>query len=309
MDNEPEITEDNIKNIYDSITKENEEKNDEINSIDTYILDLDISIDKCQLEIETFITQLNGLNINTAKTNFEKEQYCDETEKINKNIKITTTLINDNTDIVIKKKQELLDYKKNYSIFIVEYFYKLSHIGKFLIDPIIKKAFLDELDINIIDCVNYNLKQVIDFILTNKKSITSNDLLEELTCIIKNQCDEKNVLLLDKIKYSITSNNRNEINIYKNMNIENSIYSLIILILYYYYTIPSNIIVLSLILYYYQKKRKNIVLCNEIDILKINKNINKLLDNCLVNYYYHLYSFCGCYIIYYFLMHWVIYLF
>lgn len=309
MDKENEITEENIKNIYDTINKENEEKNNEINTIDKDILDLDISIDKCQLEIETLITQLNSLNINTAETNFEKEQYYNETEKINKNIKITTNLINDNTDIVIKKKQELLDYKKNYSIFLVQYFYKLSRIGDFLIEPIIKKDLLDELDINILDCANYNLKQVIDFILTNKKSINSNDLLEELTCIIKNQCDEKNILLLDKIKYTITSSNRNEINIYKNMNIENTIYGLTILILYYYYTIPSNIILLSLILYYYPKKRKNIVLCNEIDIIKINKNVNQLLDNGVVDYYYHLCSFFGCYIIYYFLMHWVIYLF
>ena len=309
MDKENEITEENIKNIYDTINKENEEKNNEINTIDKDILDLDISIDKCQLEIETLITQLNSLHINTAETNFEKEQYYNETEKINKNIKITTNLINDNTDIVIKKKQELLDYKKNYSIFLVQYFYKLSRIGDFLIEPIIKKDLLDELDINILDCANYNLKQVIDFILTNKKSINSNDLLEELTCIIKNQCDEKNILLLDKIKYTITSSNRNEINIYKNMNIENTIYGLTILILYYYYTIPSNIILLSLILYYYPKKRKNIVLCNEIDIIKINKNVNQLLDNGVVDYYYHLCSFFGCYIIYYFLMHWVIYLF
>merc|ERR1712178_404800 len=110
MDIDNELPETNIYNIYDTINKENDIKNNEINTIDKDILELDISIDKCKLNIENLIKELNNLNQNNAKTNFEKEQYYNENEKINKNIKITTNLINENTDLIIKKKEELLDY-------------------------------------------------------------------------------------------------------------------------------------------------------------------------------------------------------
>ena len=140
--------------------------------------------------------------------------------------------------------------------------------------------------------LNYNLNNFINLIDTDiSENVDDNQkttLIKELTDIVNNQDDLDNVLLIDDIKCSLM-NTTNDKPISNYVNIQSiSIFS-IVTIFYYYYTIMVSIIVIlglltrDFVLYggwcWYPCERQQYRLCSNIELLKINKIMNRYINN------------------------------
>lgn len=265
---------------------------EEYQNYKTKITDLKKSIVDCEIQCEKLKTSARELledlesHINTniyGLNEFELEKHYDIKDKIYKEIKQDKTTIEELEKEIITNKELLEKYEENDDIEI-KYLYNMLFLIKDYITPDNVTSQMGFL--------NYNLNNFINLIDTDiSENVDDNQkttLIKELTDIVNNQDDLDNVLLIDDIKCSLM-NTTNDKPISNYVNIQSiSIFS-IVTIFYYYYTIMVSIIVIlglltrDFVLYggwcWYPCERQQYRLCSNIELLKINKIMNRYINN------------------------------
>jgi len=280
-----EIPDTYIVESFTSLKEEYQNYKTKITDLKTPIVDCEIQCEKLKTSARELLEDLEShINTNIYGLNeFELEKHYDIKDKIYKEIKQDKTTIEELEKEIITNKELLEKYEENDDIEI-KYLYNMLFLIKDYITPDNVTSQMGFL--------NYNLNNFINLIDTDiSENVDDNQkttLIKELTDIVNNQDDLDNVLLIDDIKCSLM-NTTNDKPISNYVNIQSiSIFS-IVTIFYYYYTIMVSIIVIlglltrDFVLYggwcWYPCERQQYRLCSNIELLKINKIMNRYINN------------------------------
>lgn len=280
-----EIPDTYIVETFTSLKEEYNNYKTKITELKKSIVDGEIQYDKLTTSTRELVEDFKShINTNTDGLNeFELENHYDIQDKIYKEIKQDKTTIEDLEKEIINNK-ELLEKEEENDDIEIKYLYNMLFLIKDYITPDNVTSQMRFL--------NYNLNNFINLIDTD---ITGNvddnqktTLINELTNIVNNQDDLDNVLLIDDIKCSLMKTT-NDKPISNYVNIQTlSIFS-IVTIFYYYYTLTVSIMVIlglltrDFVLYsgwwWYPCEKPQYRLCSNIELLKMNRMMNRYINN------------------------------